>query len=69
MLIFSDNGDGVGLYDVVVGNEKFLVECGISVDKEIKDVSTSHEEKGRTVTLIGINGMYRNWPLDVITKV
>ena len=51
-----DKNGGVGVYDVVVGNEKFLVECGITVDKEIKDVANTHEEKGRTVTLIGING-------------
>ena len=56
---------GVAVYDVMVGNEKFLMEAGIHVGKEVKDIARTHEEKGRTVTYIGINGKLDIWFLDI----
>ena len=42
---------------MIIGKQKYLEENDIAVDNELEAIATSHEEKGRTVAMIGINGM------------
>lgn len=45
-----------GSYDVTIGSRDFLRENGIVVPKDIECYMSGHEENGRTVVLVAING-------------
>ena len=43
-------------YDVIIGSRDFLRENGVVVCKDIESYMSGHEENGRTVVLVAING-------------
>ena len=61
-------GGGLEQYQVVIGNRRWLASNGFDLNEEIDHTITNNEETGRTVILVGINGMlikiYRRDPLS-----
>lgn len=50
-------GGGLEQYQVVIGNRRWLALNNFNLTDEINDNITSSEETGKTVVLVGINGM------------
>ena len=50
-------GGGLEQYQVVIGNRRWLALNNFNLNDEINETITSSEETGKTVALVGINGM------------
>ena len=50
-------GGGLEQYQVVIGNRRWLALNNFNLNDEINETITSSEETGKTVVLVGINGM------------
>ena len=56
-------GGGLEQYQVVIGNRRWLASNGFNLNDEVDRIITKNEEIGRTVILVGINGMYSSCKL------